>query len=256
MSFSPGQPSSHQPLISSFPTSDPRLLHAPILFCREKEGNVWAPCLLLGVSSDGFNHPWVPSSSSPQSLSFSFFQTLFHLIPLCFLSFVRDVAPAMLVFNCAFVCESEWGVHRWRDPSSSAVSVGVFFLVPSVCDGHEWAVWSVSFFLLVGCPFLWLECIFTLLTLLSPPVIWCNVSVVCCAETGRLFFFTVTPEIVQERPSTELLYRENRLGCMNLTASVCVISGSNSSQVTQCVLSTILAAVCVSYLFTIALSVC
>ena len=173
MSFSPGQPSSHQPLTSSLPTSDPSLLHAPILFYREKEGNVWAPCLLLGVSSDGFNHPWVPSSSSPfppphllSPPSPPSFQPLSHLhlppssLYLCF--FLRDVAAAMLVFlSVPFVCESEWGsAPVERSEHYHTKSVGgpsffffffFFFLEPSVCDGHEWAVWSVSFFLLVGC---------------------------------------------------------------------------------------------------------
>lgn len=51
--------------------SDPKLLHAQILFFfRKKEGNVWSPCLLLGYTSDGFNHPWV-ISSHPIHLSFS-----------------------------------------------------------------------------------------------------------------------------------------------------------------------------------------
>lgn len=44
-------------------SSDSLLLHAPILFYREKERNVWASCLLFGVTSDGFNHSWVPCSS-------------------------------------------------------------------------------------------------------------------------------------------------------------------------------------------------
>lgn len=45
--------------------SDPGLSHAsvsPLFLCREKERDVWASCLLLGVPSDGFNHSWVLSS--------------------------------------------------------------------------------------------------------------------------------------------------------------------------------------------------
>lgn len=45
--------------------SDPGLSHASVsslFLCREKERDVWASCLLLGLSSDGFNHSWVPSS--------------------------------------------------------------------------------------------------------------------------------------------------------------------------------------------------
>ena len=53
------------PVTSVRVLSDPGLSHASVsslFLCREKERNVWAPCLLLGVSSDGFNHSWVPSS--------------------------------------------------------------------------------------------------------------------------------------------------------------------------------------------------
>lgn len=138
--------------------------------------------------------------------------------------------PPCLFFICAF-CLWEWvgSAPVERSEQCHTESVGVLFLVPSVCDGHEWAVWSVSFFLLVGCPFLWLECIFTLLTLLSPPVIWSDhVSVVCCAEQVG-FSLALTPQIVKEHLSTELLYGEDRteVGCMDLTAPVCVLIDSN-----------------------------
>lgn len=45
--------------------SDPGLLHASVsslFLCREKERDVRASRLLLGISSDGFNHSWVHSS--------------------------------------------------------------------------------------------------------------------------------------------------------------------------------------------------
>lgn len=45
-----------------WPPACPRIFP---LSCREKEGDVWAPCLLFGVSSDGFNHSWVPPSTPP-----------------------------------------------------------------------------------------------------------------------------------------------------------------------------------------------
>lgn len=186
--------------------SDPGLSHASVsslFLCREKERDVWASCLLLGVSSDGFNHPWVPSSSSPYPPTHSlllfrllFKRSLTSISPLPLLSPQRCCCCHACFLSVPFVCESEWGVRQLRDLSTATLNQsGVlllsffFFLEPSVCDGHEWAVWSVSFFLLVGCPFLWLECIFTLLTLLSPPVIWSDhVSVVCCAEQVGFFF--------------------------------------------------------------------
>jgi len=74
-------------LLSLSFSSDPLLLHAPILFYREKERNVWASCLLFGVTSDGFNHSWVPclSGDTPSlpppllfPLPFFFFFVLKH----------------------------------------------------------------------------------------------------------------------------------------------------------------------------------
>lgn len=110
------------------------------------------------------------------------------------LSFSRDVAAAMLVFLAvAFVCESEWGACQSRDLSSTTLKLsgrGSFFT--TIC---LWWIWMSSLvcklFSFVGCPFLWLECIFTLLTLLTRPAIWSDhVSVVWCAEqVGFLFFF-------------------------------------------------------------------
>lgn len=45
--------------------SDPGVSYATVsslFLSREKERDVWAPCLLFGVSSDGFNYSWVPPS--------------------------------------------------------------------------------------------------------------------------------------------------------------------------------------------------
>lgn len=183
MSFSPGQPSSHQPLTSSFPTSDPRLLHAPILFCREKEGNVWAPCLLLGVSSDGFNHPWVPSSSYPQSLPFSsFFQALFHLIPLCLFSFFRDVAPAMLVFYLC-LCLWEWvgSVAVKRSEQNRWISRGPFF--STICLWWTWMSSLVCKLLSFGwmpIPLTWMHFYIAYIVISSSHLVWSCVSGVLC----------------------------------------------------------------------------
>lgn len=61
--------------------SDPRLLHAQILFFfRKKEGNVWSPCLLLGYTSDGFNHPWVIFSHHIHRSFFTPVHPIFHHI--------------------------------------------------------------------------------------------------------------------------------------------------------------------------------
>lgn len=98
LSPSPGQPSSHHPLTSRLPPSDPILLHAPILFYREKEGNVWAPCLLLGISSDGFNHPWVPSSSLPIPPFILLSAPSPHPLPSA-----SSLSPEMLLLPCLFL---------------------------------------------------------------------------------------------------------------------------------------------------------
>lgn len=111
-----------------------------------------------------------------------------------------------------------------------------YFEKPSVCDGHEWEVWSVGFFLLVGCPFLWLECIFTLLTVLSAPVIWSDhVSVVWCAQQVGLFSFfvplTTTPETVWGYLLTNL-FTEGRVGSIKSDEKsaylLCLVFGSGS----------------------------
>lgn len=55
-------------------------------------------------------------------------------------------------------------------------------------------------------------------------VIWSDhVSVVCCAEQVGLFV-TVSPETVKEHLLTELLNGNNRIGCMDVTAPVCVLT--------------------------------
>lgn len=46
-------------LCSSFLILASRMPWFPSSLCREKERDVWASCLLLGVSSDGFNYSWV-----------------------------------------------------------------------------------------------------------------------------------------------------------------------------------------------------
>lgn len=188
-SFSLGQPSSLHPLTYSLPSSDPSLLHAPILFYREKEGNVWAPCLLLGVSSDGFNHPWVPSSSSPQSLPFLFFKHSFTSSPFYLLSFFRDVAPAMLVFICAF-CLWEWvgsaPVEMWAVPHW--ISRGPFF--STICLRWTWMSSLVCKLLSFGwmpIPLTWMHFYIACTIISLSHLVWSCVSGWLC--WGRLSFF-------------------------------------------------------------------
>lgn len=222
MSFSPGQPSSHQPLTSSLPTSDPSLLHAPILFYREKEGNVWAPCLLLGVSSDGFNHPWVPSSSCPPV-------SLLLLLLLSALSPhpppATSLSSEMLLLPCLFFSPCLLSV-RVRSEQCHWISRGpCFFLVPSVCDGHEWAVWSVSFFLLV--PLIWMHFYIAYIVISSSHLVWPCMSVVCCAEQVGLFSHRDTTDSEGASVDWAILWGgQDRVGCMDLTAPVCVLSHS------------------------------
>ena len=75
------------------------------------------------------HHPLPPS---PSSFKRSFTSSLF-----CLLSSFTDV-PVMLVFICAFMCESECGAHQSRDLSSNTLNQsGVLFLAQSVCYGYE-----------------------------------------------------------------------------------------------------------------------
>ena len=69
--------------------------------------------------------------------------------------------PCLFFYLCLLSVRVSGGARQLRDLSTTTLNQsGVllfsfffffFFLEPSVCDGHEWAVWSVSFFLLVGC---------------------------------------------------------------------------------------------------------
>lgn len=86
-------------------TSDLSLLHAQILFYREKERNVWASCLLLGLSSDGFNHSWVPSfhlSLLPSLFSFVIYSVQSRAKPTHFPRF----ESLSIGLSVASVCES------------------------------------------------------------------------------------------------------------------------------------------------------
>lgn len=52
-------------------------------------------------------------------------------------------------------------------------------------------------------------------------------------------------EKVKEHLSSDLLYEDDRVGCINLTAPVCFLTLFKSTQVTQCVPCMILAVLCV-----------
>lgn len=76
--------------------SDPGLSHASVsslFLCREKERDVWASCLLLGVSSDGFNHSWVPSSFTFLTPSPPVYPSYSLLQPECTPVITSDIAP-------------------------------------------------------------------------------------------------------------------------------------------------------------------
>lgn len=135
-------------------TSDLSLLHAQILFYREKERNVWASCLLLGLSSDGFNHSWVPSTLlSMLSPLFSVFITSVQSraksthFP-CFKSF-------SIGLSVASVCESPSvrSPITFYQPKKKVRKIMLFLFVTN-------SNLSVSFF---SSFCLWPECIFTLL---------------------------------------------------------------------------------------------
>lgn len=86
----------------------------------------------IGKKREMFEHPVFCLASQVMDLTIreylhhlfpfpphSFKRTFTSSPPFCLFSFSRNVAPAMLVFICAFVCESEWGVHQSRDLSST-----------------------------------------------------------------------------------------------------------------------------------------
>ena len=160
-------------------------------FYREKEGNVWAPCLLLGLSSDGFNHPWVPSSSSPWSPSFLLLLwVLFHLI-FCFLSSFRGV-PAMLVFNLC-LCVQEWVGSAPVEKSVQYHAESVWApLFSAICLWWTWMSRLVCKLLSFGwtpIPLTWMHFYIVYIDISSSHLVWSCVSAVLC-WTGRLFFFS------------------------------------------------------------------
>ena len=147
--------------------SDPGLSHASVsslFLCREKERDVWASCLLLGVSSDGFNHSWVPSSFP--SITPPPTHTHTHFCTLLFTSYSQYARQ--LWVTSSFFCPVVLWLYRcfclyslvplaWHCRSSVCLlatqihfnlSVRLFF---KSCPNHQHFVCDLNAFLLCLC---------------------------------------------------------------------------------------------------------
>lgn len=149
------------------------------------------------------------------------FQALSHL----HLPPTSAFSSEMLLLPCLFFirafCLWEWvgsaPVERSEHCHTKSVwgpSSFFFLFFRTICLWWTWMSSLVCKLLSFGwmpVPLTWMHFYIAYIVISSSHLVWSCVSGVLC-WTGRLFLPTVTPEIVKERLSTELLYWEDRRG--------------------------------------------
>lgn len=142
-----------------------------------------------------------------------------HCLPASSLSSEMLLLPCLFFLVCAF-CLWEWvgSVPVERDLSITTLNQLGSLLVPSVCDGHEWAVWSVKLlsFGWMPIPLTWMHFYIAYIVISSSRLVRSCVSGVLC-WTGRLFFHHDTRRDSAGAPVNRAIVwgGQERIGCMN-----------------------------------------